>query len=89
MDPVFFSILRGVKQGDTLSAFLFDDMIEDIFQHWKCRLHDNGWMIHMQHAFLTNIRYADDIILFAKSLDELIEMLGFLKDILGEVGLDM
>ena len=38
---------------------------------------------------LTNTRYADDILLYAKSLEELQEMLGLLHDELAAVGLQM
>ena len=41
------------------------------------------------HERLTNSRYADDILLYAKSLHELTEMLELLQDELAAVGLEM
>ena len=37
---------------------------------------------------MTNIRYADDILLFGKSLDEVVEMMDSLIDCLFKVGLE-
>ena len=37
-----FPILRGVKQGDVLSAILFNCVLDVAFQRWKTRLSTEG-----------------------------------------------
>ena len=84
-----FEIHRGVKQGDTLSSILFNAALEHIFRKWEQRLDSQGWLIRNNLPRLTHVRFADDILLFAKSLDEIIAMLEFLKEELAEAGLEM
>ena len=60
-----FPINRGVKQGDVLSPALFNAGLEDVMASWKQRLTDHGVDVGLAER-LTNIRYADDILLFAK-----------------------
>ena len=73
-----FDILRGVKQGDTLSSLLFNAGLEHAFKKWKSRLKDHGILFAYDKERLTNIRYADDILLFGKTFDEILDMLGIL-----------
>ena len=44
-----FDIMRGVKQGDTLSSLLFNAVIEHVFRRWKLRLAGEGWLINHHH----------------------------------------
>ena len=71
---VFFDIRRGVKQGDVLSAVVFNCVIDMAFRRWKNRLSGHGWSLVAGSEHFTNARYADDIMLFAKSKDELVTM---------------
>jgi len=84
-----FSIQRGVRQGDVLSSLLFNAALEMVFRKWKLRLVNHGWLISPEHERLTNTRYADDILLYGKSLAELKEMMELLHDELSAVGLPM
>ena len=84
-----FSLQRGVKQGDVLSSLLFNASLEMVFQRWKIPLGEHGWLINAQLERLTNTRYADDILLYAKSLPELREMLELLHDEFSAVGLEI
>ena len=70
-DSSSFSISRGVKQGDVISPILFNCALEVVFSRWKTKIQDQGWLIHTNAERLTNIRYADDILIFAKSRQEL------------------
>ena len=56
---------------------------------WKSRLSEHGWLINTEHEHLTNTRYADDCLLYAKRLPESVDVLGHLHDELSAVGLEM
>ena len=51
----------------------------------------HGFCLHLdnEHERLTNVRYADDILLFAKSLEEGVQMVELLAEVLGEFGLEL
>lgn len=84
-----FPISRGVKQGDVISSVLFNCVIEMAFRRWKLRLWDHGWLLDSNSPRFTNIRYADDVLVAAKSLEELSEMMETLVDELQRIGLQM
>ena len=84
-----FDISRGVRQGDVVSSLLFNAVIEYVFQRWKRRLSYHGWLLFPGVERLTNTRYADDILLYAKSLPELQQMLEMLIEELARVGLEV
>ena len=83
-----FSIQRGVKQGDVLSPALFNAGLELALARWKCNLSSHGLHVGGTER-LTNIRYADDILLYAKSLEELVFMMEWLVHELTKVGLQL
>ena len=62
-----FPIQREVKQGDTFGAILFNCVLDVAFDEWRRSLDQEGLYIAQGVPRLTNIRYADDIILYAKS----------------------
>ena len=66
-----FNILCGVKQGDVLSAILFNCTLDIAFESWKLQLREEGLYMHGDTERLTNTRYADDVLLYAKRLHEL------------------
>ena len=84
-----FPIQRGVKQGDTLSAILFNCVLDIAFDTWRLSLATEGILIAHGLQRLTNIRYADDILLYAKSLDELLSMTEKLTAELKKIGLTL
>ena len=84
-----FGIHRGVKQGDVISPLLFNAGIEAAFRAWKNRLRDHGFLMAPNTTRLTNTRYADDVMLFAKTAEELIQMVELLIEAFGKVGLEL
>ena len=69
-----FEIQRGVKQGDILSPMLFNAALECALRKWKGKCGHHGIAMD-HHERLTNIRYADDLMLYARSLPALVEMI--------------
>ena len=87
-----FQIQRGVKQGDPLSSLLFNALLEDVFktlkQRWSSRQH--GLRLgHTNATLLTNLRFADDVLLFATTAPQLTNMLNDLHDVAGSCGLEL
>ena len=86
-----FQIQRGTKQGDPLSSLLFNSLLEGVFRKlqpkWarrKC-----GIRVSFAGAHLTNLRFADDVILFGTSLKPVQRMLREVRDESARVGLEL
>jgi hypothetical protein len=67
----YFEIKRGVGQGDPLSPILFNGALEHIFRGLKWE--DRG--IDVNGKKISNLRFADDVILLSSSEVELNEMI--------------
>ena len=80
---------RGVKQGDAISAMLFNAGLECACRKLKIRLHDHGILLATDSERLSNMRYADDIMVFAKSSTELAKMTEWLVEELALIGLHL
>ena len=87
-----FNIERGVKQGDPLSSLLFNSVSEHVMRRIKQKwaASHKGLPLH-PHASatntLTNLRFADDILLVATSLTDISSMLADLNTEAQTVGL--
>ena len=85
-----FSIQRGVRQGDVLSSLLFNAGVESAMRKWKQHLPDDAGIQFSPGAErLTNIRYADDKLIVATLLDELLSMIATLVEKFKAVGLEL
>lgn len=86
-----FPIGRGVRQGDVLSPLLFNACLEQAIRKWKARLTSQGVALEPRASAekLTNLRYADDLLLVGKSLQEVTDMLELLVETLKDYGLDL
>ena len=85
----YFQIQRGVKQGDVISPMLFNAGLEKAMRSWKQRLTNHGILVSANSPRLTNTRYADDIMLYGKSLSEVQTMISWLIEELQIVGLQV
>ncbi|GBP85105.1 Retrovirus-related Pol polyprotein from type-2 retrotransposable element R2DM; Endonuclease [Eumeta japonica] len=65
-----FKVRKGVRQGDPLSPKLFSAILESIFR----RLNWKELGINVDGTLLTHLRFADDIVLFAKILEDITKM---------------
>ena len=77
-----FHIERGVKQGDPLSSLLFNAVLEDIFQTLKTQWATRQYGVRLGHTkatCLTNLRFADDVLLVAGTLHQVTTMLADLR----------
>ena len=74
-----FEIKKGTKQGDPLSSLLFKTILQnslkdDIPRRQKKKIMGIYLSDH-EHDCLTNLRFADDVLLFARSKKQLQKML--------------
>ncbi len=63
MEGNYFEIKKGVKQGDALSPTLFNSALEEVFK--KVKWEQKG--ININGKRITNLRFADDVALFANT----------------------
>ena len=73
-----FDITRGTKQSDLLSAFVFNSVLEHIFRQVKHRWTQRRFGLQLgttSMSRLTNLRFADDVLLFGRSAHQVSEML--------------
>ena len=74
-----FEIRKGTKQGDPLSSLLFNAVLQyslkDEIQRWQKRKGVGTYLSDHDHDCLTNLRFADDVLLFATSKEQLRKML--------------
>jgi len=68
------NIMKGVRQGDTLSPVMFTAALEEIFRRMKVQ---TG--VNIDGETLSNLRFADDIILFGETERKLEELLNDLN----------
>ena len=89
VNGVSFPIYRGVRQGDILSPMLFNAATEVIMRRWKQRLRTHGFLLATgdDGRRLTNVRFADDLVLFGKSFAEIEQMLEALIEEFARAGL--
>ncbi|KAL0860164.1 hypothetical protein ABMA27_010471 [Loxostege sticticalis] len=65
------SLQRGVRQGDVISPKLFTAALEDVFK----LLDWSGLGININGEYITHLRFADDIVVIAETLEDLGTML--------------
>ena len=72
-----------------LSPCLFNAALEAVIRRWKSQLGDRGLQLDPARERLTNVRFADDLLLFGSSMAEVVEMFELLSLKLEEAGLSI
>ena len=84
-----FAIERGTKQGDPLSPVLFNAVLEDVMEPLTRKWRNEGCCINIGDHCLTNLRYADDVLLVATSLEQLRTMIADVAVGVAKCGLEL
>ena len=82
-----FDIAVGVREGCVLSPRLFCSVLEWALSKWRAQLNGVGYNFQDGGVSLLDLRFADDILLVAKSYEEIGHVLDVLVDALRQVGL--
>ena len=82
-----FDIAAGVRQGCVLSPRLFCSVLEWALSKWRAQLNGVGCNFQGGGVSLLDLRFADDILILAKSFEEIGHVLDVLVDALRQVGL--
>lgn len=78
-----FNIERGVRQGDTISPKLFNAVLQYMYKQTNW----DNLGVNINGERLNHLRFADDIVLIADRLDDVISMLRNLNEESRKVGL--
>ena len=85
-----FDISRGTKQGDPLSSLLFNAILEPIFRTIKLVWRQKHFGIQTgvsDLSRLTNLRFADDVLLVGRTQHQITSMLADLHEVASTFGL--
>ncbi|CAH2216315.1 jg21798, partial [Pararge aegeria aegeria] len=80
-----FPIERGLRQGDPLSSTIFITILETIFS----KLDWNKLGLYIHDAFLSHLRFADDIVILSETSSQLQYMIKSLQLASADVGLEI
>ena len=84
-----FGFKRGVKQGDPLSPLFFNSVLEGIFAELKPSWESKGYGMNISGQTLTNLRFADDVLLIGTTLEAVRQMLQDLATTAEKYGLSL
>ena len=85
-----FDIQKGSKQGDPMSSLLFNTVLQyslkDEIQRWQKEKGMGIYLSDQDRDFLTNLRFADDVMLSATSKEQIQKMMNEFKKATEKVG---
>ena len=87
MEGKWFSISRGTKEGDPLSARIFAPLISHMMRRLRDTWRSKGYGYDLVGEVVMDCEYADDVLLVAKTRKQMEEMLGDLANLSREYGL--
>ena len=86
-----FEIKKRTKHGDPLSSLLFNTVLQysvtDDILRWQKKQGMGNYLSDNEHDCLTNLRFADDVLLLASSKEQFRKMLYEFKKSTEKVGL--
>ena len=86
-----FDIQKCSKQGDPMSSLLFNTVLQyalkNVIQRWQKKKGMGIYLSDQDRDCLTNLRFADDVMLFATSKEQIRNTLCEFKDATEKVGL--
>ena len=86
-----FDIQKGSKQGDPMSSLLFNTVLQyslkNEIQQWQKKKGMGIYLSDHDRDCLTNLRFADDVMLFATSKEQIRKMMCVFKKATEKVGL--
>ena len=86
-----FDIQKGSKQGDPMSSLLFNTVLhyalKNVIQRWQKKKGMGIYLSDKKRDCLTNLRFADDVMLFATSKGQIQNMMCEFKEATEKVGL--
>ena len=85
-DSDWFTIEKGVRQGCIISPHLFNIYSECIMRE---ALEGHEGTVKVGGKAITNLRYADDVVLIASSMEELQNLVDRVKESSEDVGMSM
>ena len=85
-----FDIQKGSKQCDPMSSLLFNTVLQyalkSVIQRWQEKKGMGIYLSDQERDCLTNLRFADDVMLFATSKGQIRSMMCEFKDATEKVG---
>ena len=81
-----FPTTSGVRQGCALSPRLFSAVLQWAMQGWRRDAPLKGFDLGDGQPALLDLRFADDIVIFAKSYAEAVSLLHDLATVLSQFG---
>ena len=86
-----FDILKSSKQGDPMSSLVFNTVLhyalKNEIQRWQKKKGMGIYLSDQERDCLTNLRFADDVMLFATSKEQILNMMCEFKKATEKVGL--
>ena len=86
-----FDIQKGSKQGDPMSSRLFNTVLQyalkNVIQRWQRKKGMGIYLSDQERDCLTNLRFADDVMLFATFKGQIQNMMCEFKEATEKVGL--